>query len=250
MTARAWPAVLLLLPLTVAAATVAQPPAPAAADDPYWHLKAERVRAYRERDRRFFEQLLAPDFVALGADGRHRSRAEYLDAELGRDSGAAPAVDTDVARFQSQRRGDTLILRYEETEHSQVGTQRFELRLARLDVYVRIHGRWRLQAMTAVQVPDAPAALQLEPAQLDAYVGEYRFGPDIVSVVRRVGSRLLERSTGNEEAELVPIGPDLFYSPADPASRTGFERDATGRVVAQTYRIGTQLLRAQRLPTP
>jgi hypothetical protein len=54
-------------------------------------------------------------------------------------------VDTTVGDFSATRSGDTLVLAYNETERSTVGGQTFQVRLARLDVYVRRNGRWLLQ---------------------------------------------------------------------------------------------------------
>lgn len=232
-------------------------PVPAAAADapvhaagvqanPYWSLKEARIRAYRERDRRFFEQLLADHFVSLAPDGRHLDRAQYLDAEFSAASRDAPPVETEVADFHATRTGDTLVLAYRETERAQVGDNAFAVPLARLDVYVRKGAQWRLQAMTAVRIPQAPAVVAKTTAELQAYEGVYEFAPDIQSTVRLVDGRLMEQTTGNPEGLLLPVGDDEFYAPPDLEARVEFKRDASGKVVAQVYRSGTQVLRAPR----
>src|SRR5262249_2110171 len=152
------------------------------------------------------------------------------------ESSAAPSVNTEVTAFSARRTGSTLVLSYEEIERSQVGDQQFVEHLARLDVYVRQGGRWRLLTMTAARIPQAPETIAMSAQRLAEYVGVYRFAPDIVSTVRLDGARLMEQSTGNPEGEMLPIGPDLFYAPPAVQARVSFERDASGRVVAQIYR--------------
>jgi hypothetical protein len=213
----------------------------------YWPLKEARIRAYRERDRAFFERLLAANFVSLAPDGRRVGRDEYLEGEFGGDAAARPKVETTVEDFTAVRNGAVVVLAYKETERSAVGANTFEVHLGRLDVYVRVKGRWQLQTMTAVRLPEAPVRIDVPAAKLAAYEGRYAFASDVVSVVRVEGARLLEQTTGNPESELVPIGPDLFYAPPDLEARVSFERDAAGRVVAQIYRSGSQVLRAPKV---
>lgn len=241
---------LCLLPLLVSPlASAAEPEQRWSAADAnaFWPLKEARVRAYRDRDRAYFERLLTPNFVSLATDGRRVTRREYLEAEFGGDATARPKVETNVEDFTATRSGPTLVLSYRETEKSTVGTNTFEVHLARLDVYVRIKGRWRLQTMTAVRIPDAPERIELPAAKLHEYEGQYAFASDSLSTVRVDGTRLLEQTTGNPEGELVPIGPDLFYEPPDLEARVTFERDPSGKVIAQVYRSGSQTLRAPKV---
>lgn len=213
----------------------------------YWHLKQERIHAYRTQDRAAMDRILSPTFVGMTADGRHQSRAEYLAAEYPPERTAAPAVDTEVIDFDARRVGSTLVLSYHEIERSNVAGQSFEVRLARLDVYTLQSGRWLLQTMSAVRLPEAPRTIEVSAERLADYVGVYEYGPGVRSTVRLAQGRLLEQSTGNPEVEMLPTGPDEFYSPPDFEARAVFERDANGRVVAQIYRSGAQVLRAQRV---
>ncbi len=220
---------------------------PTAEANRYWPLKAERIRAYREHDRAFFERVLAEDFVGLAPNGAHQTRASYLEAEFGAERADAPSTDTTVEDFTATRSGSTLILRYRETERTRVGDHDFEVHLARLDVYTRRASRWQLLAMTAVRLPEAPTTIAIDAGVLADYAGRYRFGPDIVSSVRVDGAHLREQTTGNPEGELLPVAPDTFYAPPDLEARVIFERDAGGRVVAQIYQSGAQRLRAPRI---
>lgn len=227
-------------------AFAAQAAAQEAPQNPYWPLKSERIRAYREGDRLYFEKLLAPDFVSLAPDGRRVTRAQYLDSEF--HPGAALGTETQVSDFHATRAGDTLVLAYEEVEKTRVGADVFEVRLGRLDVYVRRHGRWLLQTMSAVRIPQAPPAIVVSYERLHDFAGAYLFGPNLVSTVRLADGVLTEQTTGQAETKLVPIAPDTFYAPPDLEARVTFERDAQGRVTAQIYTANGQALRAPRQP--
>jgi len=212
----------------------------------YWPLKRDRVRAYRDGDRAFFEALLARDFVTIGADGRRLGRAEYLDSEFGGPGGHGLRPETEVRDFSARRTGDTLVLSYEEQVRTDIGGRPFTEHLRRLDVYVRQHERWLLLTMTAVRIPESPATVAMSVEQLTAYAGTYVFGPNLLSTVRVEAGGLIEQTTGQQAGPLLPVGPDLFYAPPDLEARIAFERDSNGRVVAQVYRSGTQALRGPR----
>lgn len=213
----------------------------------YWHLKQERIDAYRTRDRAAMDRLLSPTFIGMSPSGQHSTREQYLAAEFPPESAAGPPTETEVTEFNVTRTGSTLVLTYRETERTNVAGQIFEAHLARLDVYVRQGGRWLLQTMSAVRLPEAPRTIEVSAARLADYVGVYQYGPGVTSTVRLADGRLMEQSTGNPEVEMLPVGADEFYSPPDLEARAHFERDASGRVTAQVYRSGAQTLRAPRV---
>lgn len=214
----------------------------------YFYLKQERIRAYRDGDRAYFEKLLADDFLSLSPSGRRVTKQDYLAAEFGEGQREALRTETEVGDFEAMRTGDTLVLSYEEWEKTKIGEQVFREHLRRLDVYTHQQGRWRLQTMTAVRVPEAPPTITMGAEQLGAYAGHYDFGPGLVSVVRIEGGRLMEQTTGQPASELLPVGADSFYAPPDVEARVEFERGPEGRVVAQVYRSGSQRIRAPRVP--
>jgi hypothetical protein len=238
---------LFLTGLALVSATAGAQQMPVA-DDPHWHLKQERIDAYRKGDRAYFEAVLAADFVGLGPDGRRQGKKDYLAAEFGEGQRAALATQTEVSGFRSIVAGEMLVLSYDEQSRSRVGEQAFTERLARLDVYRREAGKWRLQTMTAVRLPEAPNAITMSAQMLGSYAGDYAFAADLVSAVRLEGGRLTEQTSGQQKVELIPIGPDLFYAPPDLEARVSFERDGAGRIVAQVYKTGSQTFRGARRP--
>lgn len=104
-------------------------------------------------------RILAPDFIALTLDGRHLTREQYLDTEYPAEATAAPPIDTRVSDFRARRIGQTLVLAYTEVERADIGGQPFANRLARLDVYVRMGGEWRLQTMSAARIATPPQVI-------------------------------------------------------------------------------------------
>jgi hypothetical protein len=237
---------LALITATPSPAQDAGPPWRSAEANLYWPLKAARVRAYRDGDRAFFERELADNFVTVDPNGRRLGRAEYLAAEFPSQGRSGLRPETEVRDFEVVRSGSTLILTYRERIRTAVGSQSFSEQLSRLDVYVRAGSRWRLQSMTAIPIPEAPATITLAPEALAEFAGAYTFGPDLISTVRIENGRMIEQTTGQQAGELLPIGRDLFYAPPDIVARVEFERDAAGRVIAQIYRSGSQVLRAPR----
>jgi hypothetical protein len=167
--------------------------------------------------------------------------------ELGPEKTDAPAVETEIAGFTARRTDNTLVVTYEERERATIGGQAFNQHSRRLDVYVKQDGRWRLKAMSAVRMPEAPAVVAVDPAMLRDYAGEFEFAPGVVSVVGVEGDHLVEQSTGNPQVKLLPVGPDVFFDPDDVVARVEFARDAEGRVTEQVYRSGSQVLRAKRV---
>jgi CubicO group peptidase (beta-lactamase class C family) len=75
--------------------------------------------------------------------------------------------------------------------------------------------------------PEQPG-VEVDPAILDDYAGDYQFGPEIVTVFRD-GDRLWARRPGQPRVELVPESETRFFVPAREAYMT-FERDEGGEV--------------------
>jgi hypothetical protein len=232
-------ATLFLLVLLFAGPSFAQAPEA----NEYWPLKQARIEAYRAHDRAFFERVLADDFVGLGPSGQLQTRQQYLDAEFGEGRDEGPSTQTEVSNFAATRNGSVLVLSYSEVERTPVGDNVFTEHLARLDVYIREHGRWRLRTMSAARIPQAPPVIEISAERLADYIGAYEFAPNARSVVTLEDGHLYEQTTGQERTELLPIASDTFYQPPNLEARIVFERGADGRVTTQIYRAGVQDLR-------
>ena len=95
-------------------------------------------------------------------------------------------------------------------------------------------------------LPDVRKAVQLPPATLDDYVGQYELAPGFVLTVFRDGDHLDTRATGQEPLPLSASIRDAFFvSVAD--IRIDFQRDASGKVTALVLHQNGADRRAKRL---
>lgn len=99
--------------------------------------------------------------------------------------------------------------------------------------------------------PAAPAAVALEPAALDAYVGVYRISDTERRVITRDGGALFSQRNRAPRQELTALGSDEFLFPST-GTRVRFMRGADGAVtgVRMTPRRGPEELAARTEQTP
>jgi len=77
--------------------------------------------------------------------------------------------------------------------------------------------------------PKERKEIALEPAELDAYVGEYQLAPNFMITIAKEADALFAQATGQGRVRLYPeaVG-EFFIKEAD--AQVSFEKDATGRV--------------------
>jgi hypothetical protein len=92
---------------------------------------------------------------------------------------------------------------------------------------------------------ERPAPLEGDPPDLDAYVGRYALGPDVVLRVWLDDGRLHMAEFGPNE--LYPIGPDTFYCRREPWTVT-FHRDDAGTVDRVDVAFLRRTVHGTRLP--
>jgi hypothetical protein len=238
--------------LVIALAIPPTPPAPQIAKgdgaEALHQLTRERFEANARNDRAFYERLLAPAFRLLTPhEFPPVTRQQYLDAEL--PPGRARRPPSTITGFDAAIDRDTAVVRYEVAEPYPIGgAQRFETRTRRLDTYVRIDGSWRLVSMAIAETPSWPEVASIDATLLGAYAGVYELSPDVSIVVTTADGRLFAQVTGQERVELFAENETTFFDRSDsPLARTIFERNPTGRVVAQIYRAQGQRLRAPKI---
>jgi ketosteroid isomerase-like protein len=230
---------------------VASLPTPVRAADAADDLRAlteARFAANAAGDRAFYERLLAPNAVVVLPKHAPQTKREYLDEEFGQRTGPSTGPKATMSDFRAQVDGDTAVVTYKETEPTQVGEQVFEVRTERLDTYVRRDGGWRLLSMAIVEAPSWPDVAAIDGRLLDEYAGTYRVAPAVDVVITNEGGHLMQAMMGQPKGELFPENATTFFDRTDsPLARTVFERDITGRVVAQVYRSMGQKIRADRV---
>jgi hypothetical protein len=198
-------------------------------------------------DRKFYEQLLADNFLILDGTRSPLTKQAYLDEEF-RDHATGQKAPATITDFLAVVKGNTATVTYRAVETTVLGEQRYETRSMRLDTYVRIDGRWRLLSMAAAEPPSWPDVATVDPAVYADYVGTYRMTPTTMIVITNEGGHLMAAITGQPKVELFPESATTFFDKTDsPFARTVFERDALGKVVAQIYRAHGQRLRAVKV---
>jgi len=98
---------------------------------------------------------------------------------------------------------------------------------------------------------DAPrledqAAIQLDSAILDSYVGKYDYGQGKVMTVTREENRLFAQLTGQPPFEIFPKSKTEFFWKVVNAQFT-FVKDATGKVIKGIHRQGGQTMEVPKL---
>ena len=94
-------------------------------------------------------------------------------------------------------------------------------------------------------VPAPPSETKVDPALYDLYAGEYELAPGFVLTVRRDGSRLLTRATGQEELEVFPASETEYFLKVVDA-RITFVKGSDGKVTGLVLRQGGREMPAKR----
>ncbi len=211
-------------------------------------LTEQRFDANAANDRAFYERLLAENALVLLPNRRPQRKKEYLDYEfLSRPAGYR-GKSASIADFQAVVDRDTAVVSYLAIEPTPLGEQTFETRTGRLDTYVRIKDEWRLLSMTMVDLPSWPDVATIDPGLYSEYAGTYQLSAEVFVVVTNEAGHLMSEMTGQSKVELFPESAISFFDRTDsPFARTVFERDSSGKVVAQIYRAQGQKLRAKKI---
>jgi hypothetical protein len=102
--------------------------------------------------------------------------------------------------------------------------------------------------MAVAEPPGWPEVAAIDPKLRAEYAGVYELSADTLITVTHDMGRLMTPVTGQERVELFPENATTFFDRTDsPLARTVFERDASGKVVAQIYRAQGQRLRARKI---
>src|SRR5262245_6434406 len=226
--------------------TASRPPADAEAE--LRRLTERRFAANLGNDRAFYERLLAPNFVILPGNEPPLTKSEYLEKEFPAGRTTIRRVDAVISDLKIHVADSTAAVSYRVAEPTMIGDQRFESRSTRVDTYARIEGSWRLLSMAAADVVTWPDVAALDPRLLNDYAGTYEMSPGYLIVITNESGHLMAEVSGQTKVELFPENDTTFFDKTDSAfARTVFERDRSGKVVAQIYRAQGQKVRAKKI---
>lgn len=215
---------------------------------PFRVLTERRFEANAANDRGFYERLIADNALVLLPNRRPLTKQEYLDHEfLSRPAGYRGTTAT-IHDFRAVVDRDTAVVSYLAVEPTPLGEQTFEVRTGRVDSYVRLNGEWRLLSMAIMEVPSWPDVATIDPKLYSEYAGTYEVSKEILVIVTNADGHLMSEMTGQARTELFPENVTTFFDRTDsPLARTIFERDSSGKIVAQTYRSHGQKIRAKKV---
>ena len=214
----------------LAPATVASGHAPASPDAMVRATLGGMYEALVSADTAALRYWLADDLVWTdGVSGADVTKDQVL-AILGgrRMDGLPPRTERDSIRVDARRRG---VRPLPPRRSPTVRRRRLPDPLARFDAFVERDGRWQLVRHTQTWLVEPVAAVALDSAAQQAFVGRYEVAPGYVDDVHWAGGHLVAMLTGYPPgATLVPVGASVF-SPDGTGALIAFERDATGRVI-------------------
>jgi ketosteroid isomerase-like protein len=194
-----------------------------------------RLEANAKRDFAAWARFVSDDMIApLGATKQgwlkeHGSWPSEVKYWYG------PLEDVRVHIF-----GDTAVVAYHSKQFNEMGGQTTYSHKWQIETHMRRGQNWVLVGGADGLIPLEPVAVKVDPRIYDAYVGQYEWGPTLISTITREGDRLMEQFNGPEKSELLPENETTFFVKGEAASgdssRLIFVKDATGRVTHYIYR--------------
>jgi hypothetical protein len=171
----------------------------------------ERLDAYRRGDADAWGRYVADDCLCgLSTKAALLAEMRVRPAGVRLSSGA-------VSEFEVRFHGDVAAVRYRTTDVTEIGSQRVAVALIKAETYVRRDGRWLLIGGAETIMAADPPVAAVDPGGFDALVGRYQYGPGVVDVVSRDGSRLLVQAAGQQAAEeLFPENATTFFLKGQP----------------------------------
>jgi hypothetical protein len=221
--------------------TPTEPGATGAATAEIGRALRERLEAYGRADADAWGRYVA-DECLCGMS----TKAGLLAEMRARPAGVRQSAG-DVSDLEVRLHGDTAAVRYRTTDVTQIGAQRVAVALIKAETYVRRDGRWLLLGGAETILSADPPVASVDPRGFDALVGRYEYGPGVVDVVTREGSRLLVQATGQAAEELFAENATTFFLKGQPW-RYVFEMKG-GSAASLRFRMYGHDLVARRIDT-
>lgn len=193
-----------------------------------------------------WRRILHPRALVADEDGKVYTKDEMV-SEI-RPLPAGYEGELRIANPKFSLDGDMAVLSYDTPESLKLYGQTLHTLFRATDVYRRVDGRWRLFAKQIQVIPAELAAVRVDTATYDAYVGRYELGADAVLTVTREGDRLYSQRDARPKDALLPIGGDRFVRKGHPRGERFFRRGANGKVDALVDRRDNEDLIWRRVP--
>ena len=193
-----------------------------------------------------WRRILHPRALVADEDGKVYTKDEMV-SEI-RPLPAGYEGELRIASPKFSLDGDMAVLSYDTPESLKLYGQTLHTLFRATDVYRRVDGQWRLFAKQIQVIPAEIAAVRVDTATYDAYVGRYELGADAVLIVTREGDRLYSQRDARPKDALLPIGGDRFVRKGHPRGERFFRRGANGKVDALVDRRDNEDLIWRRMP--
>jgi Domain of unknown function (DUF3471)/Domain of unknown function (DUF4440) len=188
-------------------------------------LYSEYNEAGSKRDRAALDQLFAGGYVWVQGNGSVITKTKHIDNILGNTSQfSLPAPSFEQLTVY----GDMAILRATENRSGLFATT----------VFAKRDGRWQFVHAQGTLLPPEPKPVELDPKSLDAFVGNYEFGPGAVVTVTKEGNALMWKGGRRPKVRLMPLSDTRFFVEGSGVGMT-FHKDSKGQATGVTLRVGT-----------
>ena len=193
-----------------------------------------------------WRRILHPRALVADEDGKVYTKDEMV-SEI-RPLPAGYEGELRIANPKFSLDGDMAVLSYDTPESLKLYGQTLHTLFRATDVYRRVDGQWLLFAKQIQVIPAELAAIRVDAASYDDYLGRYELGADAALVVTREGDRLYSQRDTRPKDELLPIGADRFVRKGHPRGERFCRRDASGKVDALVDRRDNADLIWRRMP--
>jgi len=174
--------------------------------------------------RELWDRLTTSDFTYV-EEGEIQTKRDFLK-DLEPDH-SQPLVIRD---YTVRVMGDTALVVHHDDIPSRGLSQRPSGQYLMTEVWQFRDGQWKLRIVHVDAVRSDPPSIILTSAELDELTGVFGYDADRFTI-RREGSQIFGRRSGQREAELKAETRDVLFTPGQPRLRRVFERDVRGRVI-------------------
>lgn len=181
--------------------------------------------AITKRDRPRLEQLYADEFQFIRPSGGVINKVTQISGIMNNDPISstpipAPAIESLMVY------GDVVVSR-----HTVRGT-------AVSSIFVKKDGHWQLLQAQGTRLAPERKPISLDPKLLDAFVGQYEFGPNAIATVTREGDAIRWRGGNRMPVTLVPLSQTQFFA-KETETEMMFVKNDNGQVTGVVLRLGS-----------
>jgi len=180
-------------------------------------------------DVKAWADAMAPDAVYVDENGEEMSRAAFLEQLKPLPPGASGTIK--ISKYSARFSGDVATVTHTDDEDEMYHGEALTAQYLTTETWQKQSGAWRLLMVHTYSVLGEPKSIALSASELDAYVGRYTGGSDLVYTITRDGDHLVGQREGRAATPLKAEVRDVFFVSGQLRIRKIFQRDSSGRVV-------------------